>query len=67
VVLGVEVSPTVALIAPRIFRDLRLQSWVHSAFAVTNASLTTQSPSQTVAAVRYYYGTPAACTGCMGK
>jgi hypothetical protein len=36
-------------------------------FAMTNASLTTQSPSQTVAAIRYYYGTPATCTACMGK
>jgi hypothetical protein len=36
-------------------------------FQAINASLTTQSPSQTQAAVRYYYGTPASCTACMGK
>ncbi len=36
-------------------------------FAMTNASLVTQSPSQTTMATRYYYGTPAACTACMGK
>jgi hypothetical protein len=28
---------------------------------------TNQAPSQTQAAVRYYYGTPATCTACMGK
>jgi hypothetical protein len=36
-------------------------------FQALNASLTSQSPSQTQAAIRYYYGTPATCTACMGK
>ena len=39
---------------------------VFSAVPVISGS-SDQAPSQTVAAVRYYYGTPAACTACMGK
>ncbi len=29
IVLGLEVSPTVVLIAPRVFRELRLKEWVN--------------------------------------
>jgi hypothetical protein len=39
---------------------------VFSQVPVTSG-LNTQAPSQTQAAVRYYYGTPATCTACMGK
>ncbi len=37
------------------------------AFMTVPTGLNSQSPSQTTAGIRYYYGTPGTCTGCTGS